>query len=185
MVVLLNLTLVFSIIPMTISEMDVKQALSRLALVCMGLEQTTLYIAMMYQYSRVIAFCKASEPGQEEGAGESNVHTRHLLRKAIRKMRFQQLVMLVTGLATWGVIAYYAITLQFYWFCICITLAIDCFIYFTMALSNISCYRITGGNKKMKLHGHVSGGGEASNKDSGVVTPASFSSNSKEPKAEN
>ena len=61
--------------------------------------------------------------------------------EAVRRMKKQQFYMLVAGLATVAFTLYWTITLQMYWYVICLIMLEDCLAFGGMISTILSCRR--------------------------------------------
>ena len=110
-------------------------ALSRASITCLAVEQLLFYSAITYQYSRCIGYVQK----MQESKTLTNDNYRQSFKSAIQKMRYQQLVMLITAFVEAGFFLYFIITLRLYWWVACLALGLDCFIYFFMVISFLPC----------------------------------------------
>ena len=144
MIALIVLCLCFAIVGLSSSvDPNHEFIFPRLSTACLTIEQALLYSSMMYQYNRCIDCVRIVKNHSSHNGATTTTHDSttyaEAFQAAIWKMRYQQLVMFLTGVGSCTLFIYFCVTLQMYWWILAICLAIDCFVYFSMVLSFFQC----------------------------------------------
>jgi hypothetical protein len=156
MVLLLGVTFASAIAETAMGGTN-NRAISRVTISALCAQQMLYYSSCVYQYSRCMSFVSQMR------TKTSNDRYVVAFTAAMQKMRYQQVVISLTGLGEFVFFLYFIITLKLYWWLAAVTVLLDLFIYLTMSISFLPCFgkRSTKPKNLAGLAGAGTGGAES------------------------